>query len=156
MRALQLKLVKTHTPSMDAYSASSDPVARVFGEWLDWFGKSAARCKLGPARRGAIAAALQLYDEGMLVQAIIGAAADEWLAGQEGLGIEWILANESRVERFADKGQRIQARAARAAPGPVADAAPAELTDEERAQAAEARQRMRALVNRLSGRAADE
>ena len=153
-RAMQLKLVKTEIVPMDAYSASSDPVARVFGEWLDWFGKSAARCKLGPSRRQAIAAALQLYDEGMLVQALVGAAADEWLAQQDGLGIEWVLANESRIERFAEAGLRIQARAA--AVPVVARAAADQPTAEQLAEGAAQRERMRALVRRLSGRGGDE
>lgn len=139
---------------MTAYSESADPVARVFGEWLEWFGKSAARCKLGPQRRRAIAEALALYDEAMLVQAVIGAAADEWLAQQDGLGIEWILSGESRIERFAAAGQRIQARAA-AAPPVKADDEAQPLTDEQRAQAAQARERMRAMVQRLSGRGGD-
>lgn len=156
---MQLRLVQTNAVQMTAYSASADPVARIFGEWLDWFGKSAARCRLGPARRQAIAAALQLYDEDMLTQAMVGAAADEWLAQQEGLGVEWILANESRVERFADRGQRIQARAAaaQAMPATPADGQTApELTDEQRAQMAACRQRMRAIVAQSRGRAADE
>lgn len=146
----QLRLVKMEPVSMDGYSASPDPVVRVFGEWLDWFGKSAARCKLGPQRRAAIAAALVLYDEEMLVQALIGASADEWLARQDGLGIEWILASESRIERFADVGQRIQARAA------AAPAVQAEPTAEDRERAAQARAKMRAIAQRMSGRGADE
>lgn len=153
MRAMQLRLVKTDSIPLDAYSASEDPVARLFGEWLDWFGKSSARTKLGPARRAAIGAALQMYDEQMLVQALVGAAADEWLAQQDGLGIEWVLANESRIERFAEAGLRIQARAAAM---PVAPAAAAcALTPEQVAEGAAQRERMRALVRRLSGRGAD-
>lgn len=147
---MQLRLVRTETVSMTAYSNSPDPVARIFGEWLDWFGRSAARCKLGPQRRRAIAEALTLYDEEMLVQSIIGAAADEWLAQHDGLGIEWVLAGESRIERFAAAGQRIQARAAAA---PVqAEPAAAAPSAQDLAAAAAARERMRALVQQMSGR----
>ncbi len=152
MKAGQLRLVRQEPLSMGSYSASADPVARVFGEWLFWFGKQPARCKLGPQRRAAIAGALVLYDEAMLVQALIGAAADEWLAQQDGLGVEWVLAGESRIERFATVGQRLQARAAAA---PVqAERADAPSADDLAAGAA-ARERMRALVQQMSGRAAD-
>lgn len=159
MRAMQqLRLVKTETPSLDGYSKADDPVQRVFGEYLDWFGKSPARCKLGPQRRAAIAGALQLYPEDMLQQALVGASADEWLAQQSGLGVEWILANEARIERFADVGLRIQARAGREAAQPVVQVADAAPTPEQQAQAAAARERMRAMARRLSGRSevADE
>lgn len=154
MRAMQqLRLVKSETPSLDAYSRADDPVQRVFGEFLDLFGKSPARCKLGPQRRAAIAGALQLYPEDMVIQAILGAASCDWLAQQPGLGIEWVLATEARIERFADVGLRIQARATREAVQPVVVAAEAAApTPEQLAQAAAARDRMRAMARRLSGR----
>lgn len=154
MRTRQLRLVQPPSQSMDAYAASADPVSRVFGEWLFWTGRSPVRTKLGPQRRQAIGAALTLYDEDMVVQAVIGAAADEWLAQHDGLGIEWVLAGESRIERFAAVGQRLQARAAAGVQQPACEAAP-EPSPEQLAAAAAARERMRDLVQRLSGRVAD-
>lgn len=154
MRTRQLRLVQPASQSMDAYCASADPVARVFGEWLFWTGRSPARTKLGPQRRQAIGAALTLYEEAMVVQAVIGAAADEWLAQHDGLGIEWVLSGESRIERFAAVGQRLQARAAADAVRPALELAP-EPSEEQVAAAAAARDRMRQLVQRMSGRAAD-
>lgn len=144
---------------------SADPTRRVFAHWLAMLGKSPRRCKLGPTRRHAINAALVLYSEDDLLMAIEGCAADPWCAGdnaqrREYTDIEWILRNESSIERFAEAGERLRRRAAeqqaaqaRRAAQPVPTAASAE---QEKADAAAARARLKAMADRMSGRAQHE
>lgn len=139
----------------------TDPTRRVFEHWLYMFGRNPNRCKLGPVRRGAINAALTLYDEDTLCLAIEGMAADP-LADCAGdtmrdamREVGWLLARESRVERWAEMGERLrlqaedqaQADACRAA-APAADTPVADP-----AAVAAARERLRTLAARASGRA---
>lgn len=156
--AKQLRLVGA--PDLADRPASHDPSRVVFEHWLFMFGKSPNRCKLGPQRRRVINAALALYELEDVLLAIEGCAADEWCAGHNNLGreftdVEWLLANESRIERFAEVGERLQERAAAQAKAraeqPVA--ASAEPDDPAAVQAArDALLARRALSRRLSGR----
>lgn len=156
----QLRLVHAEHIPMTAYSASSDPVSRIFGEWLDLTGQSPARTKMGPTRRAAIAAWLQVYGEDMLMEAMVGAAACDFIAAARSPRVRcitWVLQSEASIEDYAEKGRAIQARAASAAAQPVkaaAEAAPPSAEDVERA--AQARARLRGLVRQMSGRGADE
>lgn len=157
----QLRLVHAEHIPMTAYSTSSDPVSRIFGEWLDLTGQSPARTKMGPTRRAAIAAWLQVYGEEMLMEAMVGAAACDFIAAARSPRVRcitWVLQSEASIEDYAEKGRAIQARAASAAAQPVKvaaeAAAPPSAEDVERA--AQARARLRGLVRQMSGRGADE
>jgi hypothetical protein len=154
--AAQLRLV---IPAQaGAQAPSQDPTRRVFEHWLFMLGRSPARCKLGPVRRAAINVALTLYDEDVLLQAVEGIAADPLDDCSDKMRdamreLEWLLAKESRVERWADLGERLRQRAARmqaaeaSAPEPSADA-PAP----DPAAVAAARERLRRLAAHTSGR----
>lgn len=161
--SVQLKLVQ---PAMqqqhDAFS-SADPTRRIFQHWLDMLGKSPRRCKLGPVRRQAINAALVLYDEDQVCMAIEGCAADAWCAGdnparREFTDLEWILRSESSIERFSEAGDRLRAQAAKqelAAQQRAAAPSPEVVQDEaaQRVAAAAAKERLRKMAARMSGRA---
>lgn len=150
----QLKLVTHQDAPLPSLGATTDPTRRVFEHWLFMAGKSPGRCKLGPTRRAAINAALALYDVETLLLAIEGAAADPWINGGNRLerdlfDPEWLFAKEQRVEKAADLGDKLRAQLA------VVDtqaaqraAAPAE-TPEAKAEAAAARERLRALAAQL-------
>lgn len=167
MASPQLRLVQQMHGAEDALEGleSADPTRRVFAHWLTMLGKSPRRCKLGPTRRQAINAALVLYSEDDLLMAIEGCAADPWCAGdnaqrREYTDIEWILRNESSIERFAEAGERLRQRAAeqlaaqmRRAAQPVPTAASVE---QEKVQAADARARLKAIADRMSGRARND
>lgn len=110
----QLRLVQG--APLPQVGTSSDPVRVVFDHWLFILGKSAARCKLGPTRRAAIASALTLYEPDVLLQAIEGMAADPWCGGANRTGqalfdVEWLFAKEDRIERMADAGEAARRRA---------------------------------------------
>lgn len=157
----QLRLVHAEHVPLTAYSSSADPVSRIFGEWLDLTGQSPARTKMGPTRRAAIAAWLQVYGEDMLMEAMVGAAACDFIAAARSPRVRcitWVLQSEASIEDYAEKGRAIQARAARAAARPVEPVAePAQPPSaEEVERAAAARARLRGLVRQMSGRAADE
>lgn len=118
MANAQLRLVPLQTAA-EAAATSTDPARRVFDHWLFMFGRSANRCKMGPTRRAVISAALTLYDESQLFAAIDGMASDPLDdctsdkmrdAMRE---IEWILAREARIERWADRGDALQLAAMR-------------------------------------------
>jgi hypothetical protein len=143
---------------MTAYSTSSDPVSRIFGEWLDLTGQSPARTKMGPTRRAAIAAWLQVYGEDMLMEAMVGAAACEFIASARSPRVRcitWVLQSEASIEDYAEKGRAIQARAATQPVRPAAEAA-APPSAEEVERAAQARAKLRGLVRQMSGRPGDE
>jgi len=97
---------------------SGDVVRLVFEHWVAMFGRPIRRCKLGPTRRAAIQAMLTLYDADTLMLAIEGMAADP-LADCRGdevraamRELEWLFGKESRIERWADRGERLRAMAA--------------------------------------------
>lgn len=156
--AAQLRLV-TEVAAVDMGCAPGDDTRRVFEHWLFMFGRNPRRCKLGPTRRAAINAALTLYDVETIELAIDGMAADP-LDGcrpeaREAMHeLEWLLAKESRVERWAGQGDALQQRIAAAlarrqqqqnAPGSEEGPTPEE--------AAQARERVRVMAALLSGRA---
>lgn len=156
MGTAQLKLVQQATEQPEEVT---DPTRRIFGHWLTMFGKSPNRCKMGPTRRAAINAAMTLYDEDQVLMAIEGAASDPWVCGDNPMrrpqdDIEWILRNESSIERFSAVGEqlrehvrvRLVQRATAAAAAPVEDAPPDPL------KTAEGIAAMRRAAARRSGR----
>ena len=111
--AAQLRLITT--PASAAPTESQDPMRQVFEHWLFMLAKSPARCKLGPTRRSAINAALTLYEVETLHLAIEGMAGDPMDGCSDKMAaamreLEWLLAKESRVERWADMGERFRQR----------------------------------------------
>jgi hypothetical protein len=148
----QLRLVTDAPPTFDWQTA--DPVRRVFEHWLFMFARSPARCKLGPTRRQAIAAALAMgYDADTLALAVEGMAGDA-LEGctarmQEAMReLEWLLAKESRIEQYAKRGEDLRAQAEQAAEEEQRRAMrPAEpVPTVDPAAAAAARERLRQLA----------
>lgn len=146
MKNAQLKLVtpaETHPQPQ-----TRDPVARVFQHWLDMLGRSPLRCKLGPTRRRAIMVALTLYDEDTLLMAIEGNAADYACTAQgNSIGrdlndVEWVLATESRIERFAEMGEQLRQRVDQA----EQDAARPAASLSDPVEAAAIRARLKAMV----------
>ena len=153
----QLRLV-TEAPAIDLGCAPGDDTRKIFEHWLFMLGRNPRRCKLGPTRRAAINAALTVHDVETLELAIDGLAADP-LDGctpqmREAMHeIEWLLAKESRVERWADAGEALHARvAAMVARRQAQQAAPAEQAGPTPEEAAQARERVKLLAARLSGR----
>lgn len=105
---------------LDAYLQHRAAEHRLFGRWLAMWGKSPRRTKLTPERLAALRAALVLYDEDQLAEAIDGHAADAWAAGDNGLGrafddIGWMLATGERVERYSEAGAALREEAEQAA-----------------------------------------
>lgn len=159
MSAAQLRLV-TEKPEVDLGCAPGDDTRRVFEHWLFMLGRNPRRCKLGPTRRAAINAALTLYDVPTLELAIDGMSADplegckpEARAAMHEL--EWLLAKESRIERWAEQGEALHERIAQALARRAAQAnlpPPPEQPSPE--EVALARDRVRAMAARLSGRTA--
>lgn len=126
----QLKLVSEKPPQPQP----TDPVRQIFDHWVLMLGRSPSRTKLGPTRNAVILQALQLYDCDMLMAAIDGMAADPLKdCTQDRIRdamreIEWLLAREARIERWAEAGDRLRMMAEREA----------ELMDAPRVQAAAA------------------
>lgn len=121
------------------------------------FGRSPNRCKMGPTRRAVISAALVIYEEDQLMAAIDGMASDPLDdctsdkmrdAMRE---IEWLLAREARVERWADRGDALKAAMLRSDAAPVVESIqPVEIDP---AEAAAHRARLRDLAARSRGAA---
>lgn len=145
----QLKLITRQDERYHAAgnsAPSADPVRRVFDHWCFMAHKIAARTKLGPTRRQAIAAALLLYTEDDLQLAIEGNLVDEWCMANGRHDIDWLLLGESRIERFIDLGERLRQ---------AQDALPAEgaaRADPEQVRAA--LERHRARLDAVRGRSA--
>lgn len=144
--ASQLRLVGD-PPSNAASVNSRDPTRRIFERWALMNGHSLARCKLGPTRRVAINGALAMgYDAQFILLAVDGMAGDPLedcrndgtrAAMRE---LEWLLAAESRIERWAAKGELLRQRA-------MASSIPADADDgaEPLDEAAEAEARARCV-----------
>lgn len=122
----QLKLVSDPAPGFNP--DTQDPTRQIFEHWLYLLGRSPRRCKLGPTRRQAIDAALAIgYDTDTVLLAIEGMAADPLLGARDERmrdamrEIEWLLAREARIERWAGLGEQL--RAELAAPPPQQPAA---------------------------------
>ena len=148
-QARQFKLVTDKAPDQNPHT--QDDTRRVFEHWVFMFDRPVRRCKLGPTRRQVIDAALAMdYDVDTLLLAIEGMAADPLADAPHDRmrdamrEIEWLLAREARMERWAAMGERVRSKALR--PEPVADATEAATyvgpSDEQRAQ-------MRAVYARL-------
>lgn len=127
----QLRLVTDPAPTF--HPRSSDAARRIFEHWLALFGRSPARCKLGPTRRAAIAAALAMgYDEDQLCQAIEGMAADPLeRASAEHIRermreLEWMLGAEARIEHWSALGLELRAELERAGAAPAQPQQPAD------------------------------
>lgn len=150
----QLKLV-TERPEQPH---ATDPCRQVFEHWAYMEGRSLARCKLGPTRSAAIQAALTLYDMPTLMLAIEGMAADPLADVREQRmrdamrEIEWLLAREARIERWAEAGERLHAKlhsdSAKPPPELGPNLTPQQIAEQARL-AAEARARCRELAARL-------
>ncbi|MEY5097865.1 MAG: Vibrio phage VvAW1 [Pseudomonadota bacterium] len=156
-RNAQLKLVDV------AAAEVLSPEQRVFDHWVWMMGKAPRRTVLGPERRKVLRRALELYDVETLMLAIEGCAGSAWHAGDNDRGtayndLELILRNERNVERFADMGEQLRAKALRqaqrerdaAAQGEAAEPVlGAEAAGED---AAKWRERLRALAASMAGR----
>lgn len=133
--------------TVDAKPRFNDPAQRVFDHWVLMMGRNPRRCALGQVRRLALNAALAMYDEDMLLQAVEGMAADplDDAAGDKMRDamreIEWLMAREARIERWANKGLELRRQVARGDDG----AAAAPLGDEMPQDPAEAAVRAQAL-----------
>lgn len=151
----QLRLVQDPAP---AHGESGDPVRKVFEHWVFMLGRSPMRCKLGSTRRPVIAAALALYEVDTLMLAVDGMAADPLEGCSERMReamreIEWLLARESRIEYYAERGEALRHRAERKAIDDsrrTEDAARSPVSDEAIRMA---RERLRTLAAELRGSA---
>jgi len=157
-----------------ACAAQASPCMRLYHRWRLLFGK--LRAGIGPQRARAVEAMLHVYPEDTLALALDGAADDAWIRdrGAQFTSIEWILANEQRIERFADAGAALHAAIARRAEaaaharqrrgGGAGERAASEVSDADgatvlvtpaaAAMAAQARARLQALRDELARRAA--
>ena len=149
----QLKLV-IDAPATCA--TPQDATRRIFDHWLYMLGRNPRRCKLGTTRRAAINAALTVYDEETLLLTMEGIAADPLEGKPESMRaamreLEWLLASEARIERWADKGEALRIDALRldALQQARADAPPPPVSDP--VAAAAARDRVRALAASMRG-----
>lgn len=155
---IQLRLLR-EAAAVDFGCAPTDVVRRVFEHWLRFFKRNPRRCKLGPARRTVIAAMLTVYegDPEALELAIEGMAADPLEdcaprmrdAMRE---IEWLLAKESRVERWAAKGDELRERLRglfeqQAMEAVQAASAPKPVVQDEAAAKADREAQIRALID---------
>lgn len=142
---------------LDVYLAHRAAEHRLFGRWLAMWGKSPKRVKLTPERLAALRAALVMYDEDQLAEAIDGHAADAWAAGDNQYGrafddIAWMLGRGDRVERYSEAGAALREEAEQAAQRRPALRAVGEGEAVQDADApdpaavAAARERVRALV----------
>lgn len=155
MSSNQLRLVE----DLPAFvQTAQDPTRRVFEHWLFMTSRNPRRCKLGPVRRAAINGALALFDEQTVMIAVDGMASDP-LEGCTGRmrdamrEIEWFLATEARIERWAERGDALHQQAAEQEAATARRAAqPAAPPDDPEACAA-ARERVRQLAQSTRGEA---
>lgn len=151
MSAPQLKLV-IDAPATGA--TPQDATRRIFEHWLYMLGRNPRRCKLGPTRRAVINAALTVYDEETLLLTMEGIAADPLEGKPDSMRaamreLEWLLASESRIERWADKGEALRRDAECLQAQPVAGQEEAPAVDP--VAAAAQRERLRALAASMRG-----
>lgn len=147
----QLKLV-IDAPATAA--APQDATRRIFEHWLYMLGRNPRRCKLGPTRRAVINAALTVYDEDTLMLTMEGIAADPLEGKPDSMRaamreLEWLLASEARIERWADKGEALRRDADRLQAQPSPAQADAPVVDP--VAAAAQRERLRALAASMRG-----
>lgn len=159
--SVQLRLVQDAAkPSFG--DSTADETRKVFDHWLFMFDRNPKRCKLGPQRRQAINAALALYGLETLELAIEGMASDPLDdVRNEGIreamaDLEWLLAKESRIERWATRGEKLRKSAARRRVEVVTLATAETLTPEELAQQAQdaqaAREHLRQFAKQVKSR----
>jgi hypothetical protein len=148
MANAQLRLVQDAPPGFQA--DTRDATRLIFDHWLFMLGRSPRRCKLGPTRRAAINGAMAMgYDADMLMMAVEGMAADPLDGAKDDhmrdamREIEWLLAREARIERWADRGEALRLQVIQADQPAPDDAQPAPPVDE--VAAAAARERLRQL-----------
>lgn len=126
LRVVSGKSIDTPTPPTPTPTTTTDPthalapVEAVFAYWVWLFRLDPERTALGPARRQVIARALALYPSPTVGQqccelALEGNAASAWAAGANQSGrsfnaIEWILRDESSIERWMRDGERVRAQ----------------------------------------------
>lgn len=159
MATSQLRLVQDAPPTFNLTTA--DPVRQVFEHWLFMFGRSPARCKLGPTRRTAISAALAMgYDVDDLLLAVDGLASDpldmpgrpddEAARIRESVReLDWLMAREKRIERWMARGETLRLMAEQPdAPAQVDQ--PAAVAQDAEATAA-ARARLVAVARQMRG-----
>lgn len=154
MTVQALKLV--HSSTTQGREASD--AQQVFDHWVWMLGKNPNRVAFGPTRRKAVDKALELYALDMLLMAVEGCASHPHNRGDNDRGEEYtdlclILRNEGQVERFARRGEKLRASAARAIEREAAAVnAPAPSPVDPAATAAQ-RERVRLLASQLAGRA---
>ena len=156
----QLRLVYD-APKPSFSDSPADDTRKVFDHWLFMFDKNPKRCKLGPQRRQVINAALSLYGLETLELAIEGMASDPLetctdTMRESMVDLEWILAKESRIERYAARGEKLRESAARRRIEVVKLATEAPLSPEDQAeqlrQAQEAREHLRQFAQQVRAR----
>lgn len=153
----QLALVDDKAPSWQP--ASGDATRRIFEHWVWMLGRSVRRCKLGPTRRAAINAALAMgYDEETLCLAVEGIAADPLDSARDDQmrdamrEIEWLLAREARIERWAEHGERLRLQAEQTpqhGPGPAEPSSVGPADPQAEAEALARREALRQLARQL-------
>lgn len=137
----------------DAGAVQRSAAERVFDHWVWMLGKKRGLTAFGPTRRRVVEKALALYDEDVLLMAVEGCAASPWHAGDNDRGrayqdLELILRDEAHIERFAAEGLALRERAERVA---RRDAEVCGAATEDPALAEAARERVRALAQRMRG-----
>lgn len=148
----QLRLVKEAPPE---HGTTQDPVRQVFEHWVFMFGLMPSRTKLDAERRGAIQAALQLYewDVQTVMLAVEGMAAvplgDKPESMQDAMReLSWFLASSKRIEmalRWSDR-LRLQAMQQESLQCVVPVSPVAATSPEDAAAALAARDKLRALA----------
>lgn len=155
---VQMSLVEgVRTRKQPIGLADVPDVGRVFAHWVYMMGKNPKRCALGPDRRKAITRALSLYDVETLELAIEGCAASPFHRGQNDRETEYtdiclILRDEAHIERFAELGERLRERAAQAERQQAERAQQEQQQPEDPVAVAAARERLRAMAQRMAAR----
>lgn len=98
-----------------------DAAAEVYEEWraLVPYG-DLTPLRLTPARRALVQGWLEFYPGEVISLAIRGCMGSSWCGGANRVGrtfhdLEWILENESRIEKLADEGRRAMSEMGRKA-----------------------------------------
>ena len=141
-------------PRPGFHATPDDPVRQVFEHWVFMGLRNIRLCKLGPTRRLAIASALAMgYDADILMAAVEGMAADplddcDSSRMRDAMReIEWLLAREARIERWAKRGLDLRAEADQPEPASATVLPLAQPVDP--AAALAARERMRAIATKM-------
>jgi len=150
----------THHTTHDHEDAQRQQAQQVFEHWrgLLRHGRVVARV-MSREREACVVGLLRLgYDVDALQMAVEGCAASPFCGGHNRTGqvfddLEWIMANEARVERLAEIGKRARdAYARQRVAGQGGGVAAEGSTPESRRQADAARERLKDLRDFLSGK----